>query len=220
MPNSNNNSNSDMSTQIIVAVIGGVFLIIATIIGVSMSQDSVFVSVSQSDGASGSSSNSSETNRVQQTSPTTPPRPTSTPFPTNTPMPSLNMVRNYKNLEVILDYCATWGSTEMQCNFRITNKGDDGNFSVNGSSGFDDEDTILYDNLGNEYKGRTVTFGNKERGGNLGLFLVSQVQTKASITFRNIDRDATEVSYLLFRGSDGDRFNIYELEFRNFPIYK
>ena len=118
-----------------------------------------------------------------------------------------------QDIKMDLMGCASTGRNEITCHLMLTALGGlDQKIRV-----FADEvagdgrahESILYDNLGNEYFASEITLGNKKSKAYVNTLLVSGIPTLAKLQFKNISPSANKISLFkpLLLNSD-DRFYV------------
>jgi hypothetical protein len=125
----------------------------------------------------------------------------------------------YKGLTYTLNECRL-SAGDLTCYLVITSNGRDRNMSA----GVDPSGHLsrMFDNVGNEYQIKKMTFANNEDRSTL----VADVPTKSTVTFESINREATSISLLelLYYEQDEQRGGpfvfSYTIQFRNILIQR
>lgn len=98
----------------------------------------------------------------------------------------------------------------------IENVGDDREVTIIGRHGFR---TRMFDDSGNEFFPAKFNFANKTDSSNLGIMLVNSVPTKASLIFREINKNAEKIAKLDL-GIWMKEADSFRMTFRDIPIEK
>ena len=104
--------------------------------------------------------------------------------------------------------------TDVKCSFLITNKVEDVILEFYGKCY---RKSRLFDNFGNEYISHSLRLANCSDDCSCRMLLISDVPTKATISFRNIAKEAEFASLvdLFFRTTSSNEFRVH---FRNVQL--
>lgn len=118
-----------------------------------------------------------------------------------------------------LQECKSSG-TNITCSILITNKGTDRQLTIS-SHPIPGLYTELFDNNGNRYEVKEIVLGNQDHPVMATLLLISNVATKASVYFNNVDSQAKTVSLLNLIVGEGQislGLKYSTVQFRNIPL--
>ena len=128
--------------------------------------------------------------------------------------PPQSITVEYKGIIYTLNDCMVTAGN-LTCHLVITSNGVDRPISE-GNGSFFGKYSRMFDNLGNEYRIKEMTFANNEGAATL----VADVPTRSTASFENIDRGATAVSLLelLYTDEGPGAIHGWPIQFRNIPI--
>lgn len=99
------------------------------------------------------------------------------------------------------------------CNFIIKSNYRDRKFGIGGYNGY----SILYDDLGNEYRAVHAKVGDKQDNSYAEKILIANIPIEGTVTFSNISTQAKKISLLDF-SIWGDDVSVKRIQFRDVPI--
>lgn len=103
----------------------------------------------------------------------------------------------------------------VTCNLLITNKGNDRELQFVGRSF--GKNSRLFDDMGNEYLASEVQLGTKQHGHSVTTLLVSNIPTKARVSFEKVSAEASKIALLELATYTQD-WSI--VQFRDIPLSK
>lgn len=153
-----------------------------------------------------------DNNPISGDQPTPEPKPTATKKPTNS-AGTPTRVTEMLGFTIELNGCKKAGDN-VTCNYTITSNGKDRRFSLCG-----DDCSNFFDEFGNEYEAIHATLADKSSSYWAETLLITDVRTKASVTFGKVSPDATIMKLYNFR-ADGENGEDIKIQFRDVPMLK
>lgn len=78
----------------------------------------------------------------------------------------------------------------------------------------------IFDDAGNEYRVRTMSFGNRSSSGNIGKQMIKGVSVKFSMTFKDIPDNIRLIKALQIPASSSDPREKFDYKFNNIPVVR